>query len=328
MEEYFDISSQISEAKEGGTAEVTVTKDKISEKFTLYFYDMTLKELLSGVDGISINPADQTTWTAFKDFCSNKHILIEDLTYEGGLSIDKFAQAGEAAGIYIPVFEDTYFRGNAGEKAQLSLSSQNVNKHLEISADGITVENVEVIITGAGDHESRVNAAGLFGNNIIIRDCILRNQIAASSTPGTENTERTGISIQKGFRFASGQNPGIPDGILIEDTAIEGFDVSINISGYATLRNVTIDSPIIIAADETMLDDLDRIILTDIHSSCDGTDVHLLVSTDTEDERVTALRSRLEQEGLQVEIESTEVEIGDITISPWQPGGSWTGEAT
>lgn len=327
MEEYFDISSQISEAKEGGTAEVTVTKDRISEEFTLYFYDMTLMELLSGIEGISINPADPTTWTAFQDFCSNKHILLEDLTHNQGLSIDKYAQEGEDYNVYIPVFENTYFRGNSGSKSQLSLSSQNVNKHLEISADGITVENVEVTITGAGDIESRVNAAGLFGDDIIIRDCILRNRIADPSSPDKKNTERTGISIQKGFRFASGANPEIPDDILIENTSIEGFDVSVNISGYATLSNVTIDSPIVIAVDQTMLDDLNRIILTDIHSSCDGTDVYLIVPADTADARVIAFENRLKGSGLTVSVESSDVEIGNVTISPWEDGGSWDGEA-
>lgn len=338
VEEYFDISSQISEAKEGGTAEVTVTKDRISESFILYFYDMTVDEIVDKVLTLSTEiitdptqlPAEDSD--IFSSFCSNAHILLKDYQSTSSLAIDKYAQVGQIPmryggnPLYINVFDNTVFGTASAAPAEIGLSSQDddVNNLIEISADNITVRNANITAVSVVNNSARANGAGIFGNSITISNCTLINKLGERSG---KNTERTGISIEKGKTFACGPDPSIPENIRIENTSIEGFDVSVNISGYATLSNVTIDSPIVIAVDQTMLDDLNRIILTDIHSSCDGTDVYLIVPADTADARVIAFENRLKESGLTVSVESSDVEIGNVTISPWEDGGSWDGVA-
>ena len=116
---------------------------------------------------------------------------------------------------------------------------------------------------------------------------------------------------------------------MIEDTEISGFDISVNISAFATLRRVTFDSPIVIAiADMTRLDEI--VIEDPISLVEEGPDVFVIVSSedDMTNSNVLELEARLEGEGLEVKVEAIEVEVGDVTISPWEEGGSFEAVAT
>ena len=335
----FDISDQVADILRGGLKEITVKEDNATASFTILIYNSTISEIISEITTLSARiqseflsgtPLPGEDSDVFSSFCANAFVLLEDYTAQQGLAIDKYAQIGllglqSGSPVYIPTFKDTAFIGKEDDRAEINLSSASTNSLIEISADGITVENAIVTAASVGDISDRANAAGLFGNDTIIRNCKLINNLGNGT--GT-NDERTGISIQKGSSFACGPTPQIPEGILIENTEITGFDVSVNISGYATLRNVTIDSPIVITIDDSMLSNLDKIGISSIESSCTGTDAYIIIQADAEDQAVSGLKEMLEKEGLVVEIKRSELEIGGSTISPWEDGGTFEGEAT
>ena len=317
----FDITAQVAPYLDGGVAPVTVTLDGATASFEVYFYDMKIDELILEVWNLQENPP--TDMSAFSNLCSNKHILLTDYTALTALSIDRFDSVYGIAN----VFGNTYIRRQA-KGPNVILTAITNEFPIEISAFNITVEDASFVAT---DIEStrRLGACAIYGNDITIRNTTLNNGL----TPATgTNVERTGISIQKGNTNACGTTtePGYPERVLIEDTTISGFDVSVNISTYnTTLRNVTFDSPIVIAVVDPAR--LDEIIIEEPHSEvAEGNDVIIIAQNDEQktDENVLAFVERLESLGLTVSVEAIEVEVGGVTISPWQPGGSASGEAT
>ena len=315
----FDISSQVEDYLEGGVAPVTVSQDAAEASFDVYFYDMEIGELVEKITALV--PSLSSKPTALQELCSNKHILLTDYS-AGALSIDRFdSQIG-----MVPVFENTYFRG-ANSGADMILTASVSAFPLEISAFGTTVENVN-LTAKSNASGGRRGACAIYGNDILIQNATLVNDM--SPIDGVQNIERTGITIEKGSKPACGSNPGLPETVVIRDTVISGFDVSVNISAFATLDNVTFDSPIIIAvADETRLDEI-AITNPVSHVPAGEADV-IIIAADEEQTTATEvleLQSRLEAEGLTVEIKAVKLEIGDITISPWEPGGTIEAEAT
>lgn len=280
---------------------------------------MTIDELVRKIYALQVNPPSDTS--VYSELCSNKHILLNDYQAEAALSIDRF---DSKYGI-VPVFDNTYFRG-AVDGAEVGLFANSADFPVEISAFDITIEDASFTASERSENAARVGAVAIYGQDIIIRNTSLESNLI--STSGT-NTERTGISIQKGTSAACGQNPEFPKNVLIEDTEISGFDVSVNISAFATLRRVTFDSPIIITiADKNRIDEIvieDPISLVD-----EGPDVYIIASSEEEtaDSDILELKARLEVEGLEVEVEAIQVDVGDVTISPWEEGGTFEGEAT
>ena len=322
----FDIASQVADYLEGGVAPVTVSHDGAEASFEVYFYDMKIGPLVDSIYTIAADIAadlesgkipDQDV---FKNLCNNKHILLTD--YEAtSLSIDRFdSQAG-----MLPVFENTYFRG-ATSGADMVLTATQSAFPLEISAFGTRVENVTLTAKSEASGGRR-GACAIYGNDILIQNARLVNEL--SPIIG-ENIERTGITIEKGNKKACGSSPDFPEDVVIKDTVISGFDVSVNISAFATLDNVTFDSPIVITvADVARLDEIS--ITNPVSLVPEGEADVVIIAADeaqTTDPAVLALKSRLEAEGLTVSVEAIELEIGDITISPWEPGGTMEGEVT
>lgn len=314
----FDISSQVEDYLEGGVAPVTVSQDAAEASFDVYFYDMEIGKLVESITALV--PSLASNPTALQELCSNKHILLTDYA-AGALSIDRFdSQFGK-----IPVFENTYFRG-ASSGADMTLTANNSEFPLEISAFGTTVENVN-LTAKSNASGGRRGACAIYGNDILIQNATLVDDL--SSITG-ENAERTGITIEKGNKTACGSDPGLPENVVIRDTVISGFDVSVNISAFATLDNVTFDSPIVITvADVTRLDEI--AITNPVSLVQEGEADVIIIAANEEQTTVPAvldLKARLEAEGLTVEVEAVKLDIGDITISPWEPGGTMEGEAT
>lgn len=312
----FDISLQVEAFLDGGVAPVTVSQDGAEASFDVYFYDMEIGELVEKITALV--PSLSSNSTALQELCSNKHILLTDYA-AGALSIDRFdSQVG-----MIPVFENTYFRG-ASSGADMTLTASVSAFPLEISAFGTTVENVN-LTAKSNASGGRRGACAIYGNDILIQNATLMDEL--SSITG-ENIERTGITIEKGNTTACGSSPVFPEDVVIKDTVISGFDVSVNISAFATLDNVTFDSPIVITvADVTRLDE---IAITNPVSLVQAGEADVIIIA-AHEEQTTApavldLKERLEDECLTVSVEAIELEIGDITISPWQPGGTMEGE--
>ncbi len=280
---------------------------------------MTIDELVRKIYALQVNPPSDTS--VYSELCSNKHILLNDYQAEAALSIDRF---DSKHGI-VQVFDNTYFRGEA-DGAEVGLFANSADFPVAISAYGITVEDAAFTVSERSDDSVRVGAVAIYGQDVTIRNTSLESNLNPSSGI---NKERTGISIQKGDTTACGTNPEFPKNVLIEDTVISGFDISVNISAFATLRRVTFDSPIIIAiADMARLDEI--VIEDPISLVSEGPDVFVIVSSedDMTNSNVLELEARLEGEGLEVKVEAIEVEIGDVTISPWEEGGSFEVVAT
>ena len=215
--------------------------------------------------------------------------------------------------------------GEAGG-AEVGLFANSADFPVTISAYGITVEDAAFTVSERSDDSVRVGAVAIYGQDVTIRNTSLESNLNPSAGI---NKEQTGISIQKGDTNACGANPEFPKNVLIEDTEISGFDISVNISAFATLRRVTFDSPIVIAiADMTRLDEI--VIEDPISLVEEGPDVFVIVSSedDMTNSNVLELEARLEGEGLEVKVEAIEVEVGDVTISPWEEGGSFEAVAT
>ena len=315
----FDISLQVEAFLDGGVAPVTVSQDGVEASFDVYFYDMEIGELVEKITDLV--PTLSSNQTALQELCSNKHILLTNYV-AGALSIDRF----DSQGGKIPVFENTYFRG-ASSGADMTLTASASAFPLEISAFGTTVENVN-LTAKSNASGGRRGACAIYGNDILIQNATLVDEL--SSITGEKNIERTGITIEKGNTKACGLSPDFPEDVVIKDTVISGFDVSVNISAFATLDNVTFDSPIVITvADVTRLDE---IAITNPVSLVQDGETDVIIIAENEEQKtapaVLELKARLEDEGLIVSVEAIELEIGDITISPWQPGGTMEGEVT
>ena len=314
----FDISSQVEAYLDGGVAPVTVSQDGVEASFKVYFYDMEIGNLVDSIT--SLVPSLSANPNALKDLCGGKHILLTDYT-AGALSIDRFdSQVG-----MFPVFENTYFRG-ASSGANMTLTASVSAFPLEISAFGTTVENVN-LTAKSNASGGRRGACAIYGDDVLIQNATLVDELSPITG---ENIERTGITIEKGNTTACGSPPDFPEDVVIKDTAISGFDVSVNISAFATLDHVTFDSPIVITvADVTRLDEI--VITNPVSLVPDGEADVIIIAANEEQTmapEVLELQSRLEAEGLTVNIEAVELEIGDITISPWEEGGTMEGEAT
>ena len=173
----FDISAQVAPYLNGGVAPVKIAKDGAEASFEIFFYDMTIDELITSIPGLMINPS------SLEEFCSNKYILLNDYQATAALSIDRYdSMYGK-----VPVFGNTYFRGEA-DGAEVGLFANSADFPVAISAYGITVEDTAFTVSERSDDSVRVGAVAIYGQDVTIRNTSLESNLNPSA--GINKEER------------------------------------------------------------------------------------------------------------------------------------------
>ena len=286
-----------------GVKQVTLEKDDASTFCDIFVYDMTLSEMQARMTEIvaSGNGAE------LQSFCSGKYVLVD----EEALSKGPLTAVDDV--MSYPAFLDTYFRGPAGMAlCDFSGGVYAWQNMADISADGITFDNLNVKLTDLAGSEgnSLINGIYISGENARIINSSFSNGVVA------EDKTFFGIYIET--------DAGKTE---VSDVSLTGFDSALAVrSGAADIRNVTFDG--IIAIYIESVDDFDSVSLSGCNTLNDDRtevphDVIVIgkddvVGTDVEKANEWFERMKNLNPGLVFGRAKT-LEIGGAEIEGWTP---------